>query len=70
MRPISRKLRRCFHAGITAALAATLGGALAQTYPAKPIRLMVPFAPGSTADIASRYTAQELSKALGPAGRR
>jgi tripartite-type tricarboxylate transporter receptor subunit TctC len=41
------------------------GGALAQTYPAKPIRLIVPFSPGSTADIASRFTAQELAKALG-----
>ncbi len=34
-------------------------------YPAKPIRLIVPLAPGSAADIVSRYTAQELSKALG-----
>lgn len=65
MRPISRKLRRCLCAGITAALAAALGSALAQTYPAKPIRLIVPFVPGSTADIVSRFTAQELSKALG-----
>ena len=41
------------------------GGALAQTYPAKPIRLIVPLAPGSSADIASRFTAQELARALG-----
>ena len=36
-----------------------------QTYPAKPIQLIVPLAPGSPADVASRFTAQELSKALG-----
>jgi len=51
-------------AGIAVAFVAS-GGALAQTYPAKPIRLIVPSAPGSTADIASRFTAQELAKALG-----
>jgi tripartite-type tricarboxylate transporter receptor subunit TctC len=66
MGPISMKLSRCFYAGIAAVLvAATPDGAFAQTYPVKPIRLIVPFAPGSTADIASRFTAQELSKALG-----
>jgi len=49
---------------LAAALLATAGGASA-AYPAKPIRLIVPLAPGSAADIVSRYTAQELSKALG-----
>ncbi|MCC6194921.1 MAG: tripartite tricarboxylate transporter substrate binding protein [Burkholderiales bacterium] len=37
----------------------------AQAYPAKPIKLLVPLAAGSTADIASRYVGQELGKALG-----
>jgi len=37
----------------------------AQTYPSKPIKLLVPLAPGSTADIVSRYVGQELAKALG-----
>jgi tripartite-type tricarboxylate transporter receptor subunit TctC len=66
MRPISTRLYRCFHAGIAAVLvAATSDGAVAQNYPVKPIRLIVPAAPGSTADIESRFVAQELAKALG-----
>ena len=40
-------------------------GAVAQTYPGKAIRLIVPLAAGSTADIVSRYAAQELAKLLG-----
>jgi tripartite-type tricarboxylate transporter receptor subunit TctC len=46
-------------------LVATSGLALAQTYPAKPLRLIVPLAAGSTADIGARFAAQELSKTLG-----
>jgi tripartite-type tricarboxylate transporter receptor subunit TctC len=66
MRPIPTTLVRCFHASVAAVLvAATSVGAFAQTYPAKPIRLIVPAAPGSTADVESRFVAQELSKALG-----
>ena len=43
----------------------TATGALAQTYPAKPIRLVVAFAPGGATDIFSRVTATEMSKGLG-----
>ncbi len=39
--------------------------AMAQAYPSKPIRLLVPLAAGSTADIISRYAGNELSKVLG-----
>ena len=58
-------LSRCVHAGIGAALVATSVAALAQAYPAKPIHMIVPSAPGSTGDIGMRFIAQELSKALG-----
>jgi tripartite-type tricarboxylate transporter receptor subunit TctC len=37
----------------------------AQTYPAKPIRMIVPFAPGGGSDLVGRVVAQRLSAALG-----
>jgi tripartite-type tricarboxylate transporter receptor subunit TctC len=44
-------------------VAATLlaAGALAQAYPAKPVRVIVPFPPGGSADAASRSMAEKLS---------
>ena len=39
--------------------------ALAQTYPAKPVRVIVPFPPGQGTDVATRHIAEQLSKVLG-----
>jgi tripartite-type tricarboxylate transporter receptor subunit TctC len=39
--------------------------AFAQTYPAKPIRIIVPLVPGGNQDIVARAVAEELSKGLG-----
>ena len=57
---------RALAVALAASVAFTASGnAAAQAYPAKPIKLLVPLAAGSTADIVSRFAAQELGKALG-----
>jgi len=49
----------------TAALPAAWQAARADTYPARPVRIMVGFAPGVAPDIAARLIAQRLSERLG-----
>src|ERR1700722_982028 len=59
MRPLRRHLLAC----VLAALAAT--AASAQTYPSRPIRLVVPFAAGGPADFLGRVLGQKLGETLG-----
>ncbi|MCO4861857.1 tripartite tricarboxylate transporter substrate binding protein [Cupriavidus sp. WGlv3] len=61
--PFRRQLLKASAALGACALAPTL--ARAQAWPAKPVRLVVPFAPGGSSEIVARSTAAELTKLLG-----
>jgi len=52
--------------GLAALLVCTGGQtALAQTYPSKPIKMIVPFPAGGTTDIVARILAQRMSESMG-----
>jgi tripartite-type tricarboxylate transporter receptor subunit TctC len=57
-----RVFTSCAAAVYTALLVAV---ASAQTWPAKPVRVIVPFAPGGGADLTARPVSQKLSESLG-----
>jgi len=56
MKPVRRLL---------ALLALACGGAFAQSYPVRPVTLVVPFAAGGPTDIVARSLGQEMTKSLG-----
>jgi len=52
-------------AGLIIGALAAGGGAVAQDYPARPIRMVIPFSAGGATDVPGRIIAQKLSAALG-----
>ncbi len=64
--PVRSALRRAATAALGAALLAlTPLCAHAQDYPSRPIRIIVPFAPGGSADVFGRVIAQRLQESMG-----
>jgi tripartite-type tricarboxylate transporter receptor subunit TctC len=59
------KMRWTLASACTAAILAWPVAAPSQTYPNKPVRVVVPLAPGGATDIQARLFSQKLSQALG-----
>jgi tripartite-type tricarboxylate transporter receptor subunit TctC len=64
--PRARKpdVQRWLTCCVTALVTLAAPAADAQDYPARPVRLVVPFAPGGPVDIVARITAQKLTETL------
>ncbi len=58
-------MKRTFAAVVLAAAAVTATGAQAQTYPARAITMIVPFAAGGPTDVVARIVGENMSKTLG-----
>jgi tripartite-type tricarboxylate transporter receptor subunit TctC len=66
--PRPTSVRRAFATSLALGVALAFGlasNAIAQAYPAKPVKLIVPFAPGGTTDIVARVVAEKLGGPLG-----
>ena len=60
-----RSIRFTSIATIATLTAVVAAGACAQDYPNKPVRIVVPFAPGGGTDLSARIVAQKLTESLG-----
>ena len=59
------KIRFFLKACVAASLAVTALGVMAQVYPGKPVKVIIPFPPGGTLDAVGRQLAQKLSEQMG-----
>ncbi len=59
-----KRLEKLFVACLGCALAVFSGVSLAQAYPAKPIRVVVPYAPGGATDLTARLVGQKMQEAM------
>ncbi len=57
--------RRHFTLGLAGGAALLAAPAIAQTFPSKPINLVVPFAPGGSTDVVARIIAAKMSENMG-----
>jgi tripartite-type tricarboxylate transporter receptor subunit TctC len=58
-------MNRAVHATLFALVSAFAGAALAQPYPSKPVRMVVPWPPGGVSDVLARAVAQQMAEPLG-----
>jgi tripartite-type tricarboxylate transporter receptor subunit TctC len=61
---LEERMSACLRIALTLLLLAAFQ-AMAQDYPSKPVRLIVPYAPGGSSDVIARIVGQKLSDAMG-----
>lgn len=63
--PLLPTRRAAAAAAAAVALTVAAGGALAQSWPTRPVRLVVPFPPGGSTDVVARLIGEKIAQSLG-----